>query len=123
MRIGLDRRELWLLYYNSSFNMTPKKPSIIYIKPSKTQIDKAGKLISTSTDYQSSSYQEAYDIISDWRGLYTYPLNTFQADLRNQIKHIDGRNSIVSQRLKRIASIITKLQRNPTSQLSRFQDI
>lgn len=103
--------------------MTPKKPSIEYKQPSKKQIDKAGKLISISIAYQSEWYKEAYNIISQWRSLHTYPLNTFQADLRNQIQHINWKNSIVSQRLKRIASIITKLQRNPTSQLSRLQDI
>lgn len=106
--------------------MTPKKSLITYKKPSNTQIDKAGEFISKSTDYQNELYKEAYNIISEWRGLYTYPLNTFQADLRNQIKHISwnyAKNSIISQRLKRIASIIIKLQRNPTSQLSRFQDI
>ena len=68
--------------------MTPKKSLITYKKPSNTQIDKAGEFISKSTDYQNELYKEVYNIISEWRGLYTYPLNTFQADLRNQIKHI-----------------------------------
>ena len=106
--------------------MSPKKIQQSVQKPSNGSIDKAGKIISQDwIDYQSDEYQNAYNIISEWRWLHTYPLNTFQANLRRKMGSLwlNKKDYIISQRLKRIVSIITKLQRFPQTQLSRLQDI
>lgn len=62
-------------------------------------------------------------ILSQWRGLHSYPINTFQATLRSKVKKLKLKAPIIAQRLKRTPSIIRKLQRFPSMDLSRMQDI
>lgn len=107
-------------------NMTPKKIISLESKPSNSKINKAGNIIANNNiDFFSDEYQNAYDIISQRRALHTYPLNTFQANLRKKVDKlwINKDTYIISQRLKRLISIINKLQRFPETQLSRMQDI
>ncbi|STZ13961.1 GTP pyrophosphokinase ywaC [Moraxella caviae] len=89
------------------------------ILPSKKQVQKAGKALAKNTTGQE--YTDAMAVLSQWRSLHTYPINTFQALLRKKAK--DFKNPIIAQRLKRTPSIITKLQRFPNMDLSRMQDI
>lgn len=106
--------------------MSPKKIILVNQKASNKSIDKAWKVISSiDISYESAEYQEAYNVISERRWLHTYPLNTFQANLRKKMTSLwlDKEDYIISQRLKRIVSIIKKLQRFPKTQLSRLQDI
>lgn len=95
--------------------MTWPKP--IY---SKSQVSKAGKIILEP----ASSYDEFVDsfkIIEHWRSCHGYPVNTFQATLRNKLKLVDE-DALVSQRLKRMFSILNKLHRFPSMELARMQD-
>ncbi|OOR91379.1 (p)ppGpp synthetase [Moraxella caviae] len=87
--------------------------------PSKKQIQKAGKALKKNATGQE--YENAMQVLSQWRALHTYPINTFQALLRRKAKKY--KNPIIAQRLKRTPSIITKLQRFPNMDLSRMQDI
>lgn len=64
----------------------------------------------------------AYEVLGNWRACHNYPINTFQATLRNRLKHIDP-EATVAQRLKRLVSIIAKLRRFPNMELARMQDI
>jgi hypothetical protein len=64
----------------------------------------------------------AADVLTNWRACHGYPINTFQATLRNMLKAID-KQAIVDQRLKRAPSIILKLQRFEGMKLARMQDI
>lgn len=66
--------------------------------------------------------QWAEDVLTNWRSLYSYPINTFQATLRDKLKIIDY-GALVAQRLKRAPSIIGKLKRFDSMQLARMQDI
>lgn len=64
----------------------------------------------------------AYLVLSNWRACHGYPINTFQATLRNKLRKIDP-DALVAQRLKRLPSIINKLQRIKGMNLARMQDI
>ncbi len=63
------------------------------------------------------------EVLSNWRAVHSYPINTFQSTLRDKLKALKNENVLVAQRLKRTPSIILKLQRFPQMNLSRMQDI
>lgn len=89
--------------------------------PSKKQVQKAGKALAKNA--QGQEFIDSMAILSKWRSLHTYPINTFKALLRNRVKKLGFKSPIIAQRLKRTPSIITKLQRFPNMDLSRMQDI
>ena len=64
-----------------------------------------------------------YRIFNNWRACHSYPLNTFQANLRSKINRLKIKNAIVSQRIKREESIAEKLKRETSMKLSQMQDI
>lgn len=68
-----------------------------------------------------NKYQDALEVINNWRSAHQYPLNTFQMTLRRKSKSIT-KNFIVSQRLKRLESIERKLC-SGTITLTQMQDI
>ena len=88
---------------------------------SKERVKKAGVTLfnESSTD---DEYEEALQILNNWRSSHSYPVNTFQAGLRTKLNAM-GVNGIVAQRLKRIPSIMAKLERFKNMSLSRMQDI
>lgn len=88
---------------------------------SKTQINKAGKVIVT-TNANSNEYRNSQELANRWRACHAYPINTFQATLRTKLKPFKG-NPIVAQRLKRMPTVIDKLKRHPNMQLTTMQDI
>lgn len=95
-------------------------------KFSKSQTNKAGITLSK---YQltESEKEEAVDILGQWRGAHSYPLHIFKKNLKLYSENID-KNSITVQRLKRVPSIIKKLNRTyeenkGTIKLTRMQDI
>lgn len=94
-------------------------------KVSKKVIDKAGLIISSVGYYDSydDEFQDALELVNKYRASHAYPLNTFNANLRRKIKHKYNDTVVVAQRLKRMSSIIDKLNRFPEMQLSRMQDI
>lgn len=96
--------------------------------PSKHAIRRAGETFralaseETATSVSDIDLQTAFNTLSKWRQLHSYPINTFQAYFRGLVKkHFP--NAIVAQRLKRIPSIIRKLERFPHMNLERMQDI
>lgn len=92
------------------------------IKFSKNQINKAGEILKDRENYDDVKIIWAEDVLTFWRTLHGYPINTFQATLRDKIKLLN-KEALVAQRLKRAPSIISKLQRNENMLLSRMQDI
>jgi len=70
----------------------------------------------------AQDYIAALDIINNWRSSHNFPLNTFHIGLKRRAKIIDA-HAITAQRIKRLASIETKLRRFPTMTLSQMQDI
>lgn len=93
-----------------------------WIKPkySKSQIDKAGNIVRNSCSDQEE-IEWAEEVLSNWRLIHGYPINTFNTTLRDKIRSID-KNALVAQRLKRRPSIVSKLQRE-TTRLSQMQDM
>lgn len=88
---------------------------------SKSQINKAGKIL-VQTNVFSKDYQNALELANRWRACHAYPINTFQATLRTKIRNCKG-DVLVAQRLKRMPTIIDKLQRFPNMQITTMQDI
>lgn len=91
-------------------------------KFTKGQIDRAGDLL-RQENIDQSELDWAEIVLENLRSMYAYPLNTFQSTLRDKLGSIDAKKVLVAQRLKRSPSIVSKLQRFPTMNLSRMQDI
>ncbi|MFH1447171.1 MAG: RelA/SpoT domain-containing protein, partial [Chloroflexota bacterium] len=90
-------------------------------KFSKSKVNRAGEILALDGE----SHQEAgwaHKVLINWRACHGYPINTFQATLRNRLKSID-KKAIVAQRLKRTPSIVSKLRRFSAMKLSRMHDI
>jgi hypothetical protein len=95
-------------------------------KYSRSQVNKAGKIITTFDSpkrrFDVDDFIWAFEVVDNWRSCHGYPINTFQATLRQKLKSID-KKGLVAQRLKRMPSIISKLKRFKSMQLSRMQDL
>ena len=88
---------------------------------SKKQINKAGKIL---IDDAANLFEilPAYELANKWRACHAYPINTFQSTLRNKLRR-NYSDCLVAQRLKRMPTIIEKLKRFPSMQLTTMQDI
>ena len=86
-------------------------------KYSGNQIDKAGKIIADPTSSEQDR-NEALEILNNWRSSHAYPLQVITSNLRRK-----NNNAIVVQRLKRLDSIVGKLERFPEMSLYRMQDL
>ena len=84
---------------------------------SKSQINKAGKIISNSAA-ATKEHEEAMSILNNWRASHAYPLQVICSNLRRT-----NSNAIVVQRLKRLDSIVGKIRRFPEMQLYKMQDL
>lgn len=90
---------------------------------SKTQINKAGKVLKDPLPDSILQMTKAEDALTYWRYIHLPILNTFQATLRTKVAKKFGGNGFIAQRLKRAPSIIAKLRREPHMKLSTMQDI
>lgn len=93
--------------------------------PSKSQVNKAGRILRqwqrgelVSEDQQSA----ASEVLLDHRAAYRAPLTKATMGLRSVVQ-TEGCSVDVSQRLKRVPTILNKLVREPTMQLATMQDI
>lgn len=86
----------------------------------KSRVGKAGRTI-LDNNASFDDFKHAFNIIEHWRSCHGYPVNTFQSTLRSKLKTIDT-DAIVAQRLKRMPSILNKLNRFPSMSLDRMQD-
>ncbi|MGH7091786.1 MAG: hypothetical protein ACREFQ_23090, partial [Stellaceae bacterium] len=85
------------------------------------KINAAGKLIvrtwaddgSKWNDNEWDSYFDALRIVNNWRSAHGYPLNTFQTTLRINARRFDS-EALIAQRMKRLVSIVAKLEREET---------
>jgi putative GTP pyrophosphokinase len=106
---------------------------------SKGQVNRAGKLLLDVRDttrregvdraiekFGVDKIADADDAVAWWRTLHGGPLSTVARSLRYHVGKEDGqvRGRIeVAQRLKRHGTIIDKLSREPTMQVTQMQDI
>src|SRR3989344_8165951 len=89
----------------------------------KAKVDRAGHIL-TDDNSTEEEIEEARNVLNNWRSSHGYPMNTFQARLRQISKKVDD-TALVVQRLKRVPSIRKKLTRDQTKtmSLSQMQDI
>jgi ppGpp synthetase/RelA/SpoT-type nucleotidyltranferase len=91
---------------------------------SKQQLRRAGRLLrdlhrmTTFTD----DVFEALDLVDWWRAQHARPLARTNAGLRYYVRKV-GAEPNVTQRLKRFSTIVDKLRREPTMQLTTMEDI
>ncbi|MBI4267455.1 MAG: RelA/SpoT domain-containing protein [Chloroflexi bacterium] len=88
---------------------------------SKEDIDAAGRILISKRSSDDEKGQ-AISIINNWRAAHAFPLNTLQMRLRTIAGDTD-RKSLVSQRIKRLSAIESKLRRLRNVTLSTMQDI
>ena len=93
--------------------------------PSKSQVNKAGKILrrwarGELTD--ESAQRNALQVLLAFRAAHEVPLTKANMGLRSVI-HTEKCQIEVTQRLKRVPTIIDKLTREPTMQMANMQDI
>lgn len=88
---------------------------------SKGEIQRAG-LTLIRADATPDERKAALAIVNNWRSAHGFPLNTLTMNLRNRAISVDG-DALVAQRIKRLPSIVGKLERFPTMNLARMQDL
>lgn len=97
-----------------------------WIKPDydRTAVNAAAKvLLKAGTAFvPTNDYQAALQIVNNWRYAHNYPLNTFKVTLRNYAPKVYP-SAVVAERRKRLESILSKLQREPSMKLTQMQDI
>src|SRR4051812_46820847 len=86
---------------------------------SNAALDRAGAAVKQAIFIDSGQY----DLVNNWRAAHSFPLNTIQTNLRYRARKVDANRMVVTQRLKRLASIRSKLERRPSMRLSQMQDI
>lgn len=84
-------------------------------------VDRSGRTIA-SKEVTIFEYHEALGVVNNWRSAHSFPLNTFQTNLRDRARRVDA-SSLIAQRLKRLVSIEAKLRRFPKMPLSQMQDL
>lgn len=90
-------------------------------KYSKKEISKAGEtLISSKIEEERN---QAYNKISDWRANHLQPLKVMRRGLAKLLERNRITPVLTSQRLKRLTSIMYKLDLNPKMGLGGMQDI
>jgi len=102
---------------------------MVWIKPkgySKSKVDWAGGTLINKTS-SNDDKEKALEILDNWRTIHRYPIHIFKKRLKRVSEKID-KKALAVQRLKRLSSILKKLQRKyhgnkPTMKLSQMQDI
>lgn len=92
---------------------------------SRNEVNRAGEILAADTVETGEDVDQwlwSWDVVTNWRACHGYTINTFRATLGVKLREID-KTAIVAQRLKRMQSIVNKLQRLEKMQLSRMQDI
>lgn len=99
-----------------------------WVKPEygKGEIDRVGKLLVPWWKNENApnppNLGHAYQVIQNWRTSHAMPLLTFRMGLTKRANRVEP-NPIIAQRLKRFASVMNKLAREPHMKLSQMQDL
>jgi len=102
--------------------------------PSKRKVNAAGEAIRAYLEggelpddrrvVEEATLIQAVELIREFRSEHATPLQRVAANLRYYVdKHTIGRPIVVGQRLKRLVTIVDKLQREPRMELARMHDI
>lgn len=90
-----------------------------------SQVKKAGHVLrkhARGEAVDAASVARAFDVLLAFRAEHSMPLRKANMGLRSMVRTA-GAEVEVSQRLKRVPTILDKLQREPTLALSKMQDI
>jgi ppGpp synthetase/RelA/SpoT-type nucleotidyltranferase len=87
----------------------------------KGEIRRAGEVLIDKTA-SAEQRREALSVVNNWRSAHGYPLNTLQIALRRRAVAADSK-ALVAQRIKRLPSIVGKLERFPSMSVARMQDL
>ncbi len=93
--------------------------------PSTSQVNKAGKTLrkwQRGELLDSGTYERAIQVLLDFRAEHRDPLASATMGLRSAVS-TEGCKMEVSQRLKRVPTILDKLLREPNLQLATMQDV
>lgn len=85
------------------------------MKYGRHQIDKAGEIIMSAKS--STEYDEAMQKINEWRTLHLIALDNLQSEILPLLNQSSITIILTSRRLKRITSILYKLDINPEMRL------
>ncbi len=102
------------------------KPDDDISGPSRKQVKKATSYLracgSIDAQIDADRYLNAWDVIDTYRALHYAPMQTCNVALRGYCSrlHLDA---TVSQRLKRMETIVDKIARHPNMDLTRMQDL
>lgn len=110
----MDKRMQKIL---EEYNMIDNHKTWAVPEYSKRQINNAGKTIA-NPHASTEEREEALKILNNWRAAHAFPLQIICDYLR---KH--NQNANVVQRLKRLESIVGKIERFPDMQLYKMQDL
>jgi putative GTP pyrophosphokinase len=91
------------------------------LKYSKSDIDRAGDVMS-GTPCTTLTMDHAIEILENFRSIHIHPLIVFRMSLKRKSKLISP-DVLISQRLKRAPSIVSKLKIQKNMSLSQMQDI
>lgn len=96
----------------------------VYAEPlySREQVNRAGADLRNIATDPARDYSESFRIVDNFRVAHQFPLNTFYMTLRNRAFKVASA-ALVSQRTKRLPSILQKLLDRPSMKLSQMQDI
>lgn len=90
------------------------------VEYTRNQIIRAGKTIK-NPNATTQEKEFALKVIDNWREAHAYPLQVIYVHLKNMAQ--SNKKIIVAQRLKRLESIIKKLEREPSMSLWTIQDL
>jgi hypothetical protein len=95
--------------------------------PSRSQIRRAAKTIrdlwlARADATITRKHVEAWGMLAEYRGTFQRPLDKVTIQLRRIVGY-ESAQVIVAQRLKRMPTIVDKLSRQPTMDITRMQDI
>jgi len=95
---------------------------VSYASPtlSRTQYDRAGEVLAT-TDRDDPQRADAIETVGEWRMSHVFPLEVTK-EILSQRAGCLGSAALVSQRIKRIESVESKLRRDGT-RLTQMQDV
>lgn len=89
---------------------------------SKRQVDKIGKILRDAQP-DAPEYENALAQLNDWRELHMGIMNKYYTKCNEIAEQTTGSDTIVAARLKRMPTILDKIDRLPTMHLSQLQDV
>ncbi|EEW10063.1 MULTISPECIES: RelA/SpoT domain-containing protein [Vibrio] len=96
--------------------------AIVQPTSSKKAVMKAGKELADCYDQGCALQEDSLDILNNWRLSHSYPLEKLRAYLEQCAQEVDSK-ALIAQRIKRVPSIVGKLNRFPSMRLDRMQDL